>query len=56
MNLQSITMVARGSSNELSDIRETAHEPLECESMAEILRGKVPVEVGAKVCECWEEK
>ena len=26
------------------------------EAMAEILRGKVPVEVEAKVCECWEEK
>jgi len=25
-------------------------------AMAEILRGKVPVEVEAKVCECWEEK
>jgi DNA polymerase-1 len=26
------------------------------EAMAEILHGKVPVEVEAKVCECWEEK
>ena len=26
------------------------------EAMAEILRGKVPVEVEAKVCESWEEK
>ena len=26
------------------------------EAMAEILRGKVPVEVEAKVCECWKEK
>ena len=26
------------------------------EAMAEILRGKVPVEDEAKVCECWEEK
>ena len=26
------------------------------EAMAEILRGKVPVEVEAKVCESWKEK
>ena len=26
------------------------------EAMAEILHGKVAVEVEAKVCECWEEK
>ena len=26
------------------------------EAMAEILRGKVPVEVEANACECWEEK
>ncbi len=36
MNLQVITMVASGSSNELADTHETAHEQLEFEFMAEI--------------------
>ena len=36
MNLQVITMVASGSSNELADTSETAHDQLEFEFMAEI--------------------
>ncbi len=40
MNLQVITMLASGSSNELPDIHETVHEQLEFEFMAEIQKPK----------------
>jgi len=40
MNLKVITMVTSGSSNELADTHETAHEQLEFEFMAEIKKSE----------------
>jgi len=40
MNLQVITMVASGSSNELADTHETVHEQLEFEFMEKIKKSE----------------